>query len=66
MPPTAAALGLGTCWIGAFDAQAVRRLLGVPDSVPVVELLALGYPADAPPAQKTRHPLEKSVKRERW
>ena len=66
MTLAATALGLGTCWVGAFDAAAVRRILGIPDSVPVVELLALGYPAGAPPARKERHPLEKIVKRERW
>lgn len=66
MTLAATALGLGTCWIGAFDAPAARRILGIPAAVPVVELLALGYPADAPPAGKDRHPLEKIVRRERW
>jgi nitroreductase len=66
MTLAAAALGLGTCWIGAFDAQAVRKVLGIPDAVPVVDLLTLGYPADAPPAQKNRLPLERIVKREQW
>ncbi|MFH0939112.1 MAG: nitroreductase family protein [Planctomycetota bacterium] len=39
-------LGLGTCWIGAFDAAAVRRILRIPETVEVVELLTVGYPAD--------------------
>jgi nitroreductase len=66
MALAAAALGLATCWIGAFDAAAARKALGIPETVPVVELLPLGYPADAPPAQKNRLPLEKIVKREQW
>lgn len=66
MTLAATALGLGTCWIGAFDAPAVRGILGIPDSVPVVELLVLGYPAGAPPAHKGRHALEKIVKRGKW
>jgi len=66
MALAARALGLGTCWIGAFDAPAVRGVLGIPTSVPVVELLTLGYPADAPPARKSRHSLEEIVKRESW
>jgi len=43
----AAAEGLGTCWIGAFDEQAVKELLGVPKAVKVVALTPLGYPASA-------------------
>lgn len=38
----AAELGLGTCWIGAFDPVATREVLGLPDEVePAVE--ANGY-----------------------
>ena len=44
----ATAEGLGTCWIGAFDENGVRELLGIPETIRVVELLALGYPADSP------------------
>jgi nitroreductase len=57
--------GLGTCWIGAFDQQKVKALLGVPEEVCVVELMPLGYPAD-PPREKSRMPLDEIVMRERW
>jgi nitroreductase len=40
----AVAEGLGTCWVGAFDAVAVKSLLGVPDDVKVVAMMTLGYP----------------------
>ena len=43
----AAASGLGTCWIGAFDESRVKRLLNVPDGVKVVVMTPLGYPASA-------------------
>ncbi len=42
----AAAEGLGSCWVGSFDEELARRLLGVPDSHRVVALLALGYPKE--------------------
>jgi nitroreductase len=61
----ATALGLGTCWIGKFDPDLVREALGIPPEVVVVELLTLGYPADAPKA-KNRLPLESIVKFDRW
>ena len=38
--------GLGTCWIGAFEEDEVRRLVQIPDSVEIVILLTLGYPAE--------------------
>lgn len=40
----AAALGLGTCWIGAFYQDQVKEILGVPEDVRVVSLMPLGYP----------------------
>jgi nitroreductase len=58
--------GLGTCWIGAFSQQAVRDVLGIPESVKVVELLPLGYPATQPPATKSRKPLSEIVMEDGW
>lgn len=43
----AVAEGLGTCWVGAFDEQRVRRLLGSPVSAKIVALVPLGYPSSA-------------------
>jgi len=40
-------LGLGTCWIGAFDEGEVKSILGIPESVRVVAITPLGYPAMA-------------------
>lgn len=45
-------LGLGTCWIGAFDEAKVKELLDIPDQVKVEGIITLGYPAGkskAPP-----------------
>jgi nitroreductase len=36
--------GIGTCWIGAFDEEAVKKVLGVPKNVKVVALIVVGYP----------------------
>lgn len=40
----ARAEGLGTCWIGSFDNEAIKELLGIPEDVNVVALTPLGYP----------------------
>lgn len=42
----ATALGLGTVWVGAFDAAAVQRV-GCHDLLPVA-ILPIGYPAEEP------------------
>jgi nitroreductase len=47
----AEALGLGTCWVRAFSASAVERLLDLPDTLRVLALLPLGYPDESPPAR---------------
>jgi nitroreductase len=62
----AAALGLGTCWIGSFDEALVKELLGIPAAVRVVQLMPLGYPADPSPVTKSRLRREEIVHMERW
>jgi nitroreductase len=62
----AAAEGLGTCWIGAFNEQQVRDILGIPKDIRVVALLPLGYPLDASLKEKSRLSIDQIVKYERW
>jgi len=62
----AVAEGLGTCWIGAFDAGEVRRILSIPSGIEVVGLLPLGYPADPAPVQKSRRPVSDIVRYDSW
>ena len=61
----ATALGLGTCWIGAFDEAAAKKLLGVPADVRIVQLMPLGYPSDKP-RPKTRMRLDEIVMDDGW
>jgi nitroreductase len=49
-------LGLGTCWIGAFDQDKARAVLGIPASVQIIALLPLGYPTEWPPARQRKAP----------
>lgn len=39
-------LGLGTCWVGIFDAGKLKSALDIPGSMSIVALTPLGYPAD--------------------
>ncbi|MBN1592966.1 MAG: nitroreductase family protein [Candidatus Coatesbacteria bacterium] len=61
----AVAEGLGTCWIGSFYEDKAKALLGIPKGIRVVELLTLGYPAEAP-RDKTRLAMKEIVCWEKW
>jgi len=65
MALTAWDLGIGSCWIGAFNEKDVRELLGIPESLRVVSLLTLGYP-DEKPRAKNRKPLDEILHYERY
>ncbi len=65
MTLAAAELGLGTCWIGAFDPKIVRKALGVPRNIEPVILLTLGHPNENG-RPKTRKPLTELVRYETW
>ncbi len=43
----AAAQGLGTCWVAAFDPDAARRVLGLGKDLEPLAFTPLGYPADS-------------------
>lgn len=45
----ATALGYGSCWIGGFDEEEVKRFLGVPERLAVIALLPIGVPGESPP-----------------
>ncbi|MGD8402042.1 MAG: nitroreductase family protein [Anaerolineales bacterium] len=58
-------LGLGTCWIAAFNVKAARSVMRLPDEAEPVIFTPLGYPADQP-GEKTRKPLNDLVRYEYW
>jgi nitroreductase len=47
-------LGLGTCWIGAFDPAAAREVLGLEPDLEPLAFTPLGYPADEGRPKKRR------------
>jgi nitroreductase len=61
----ATALGYGTCWIGAFEQQQVKGVLGVPDDLDVVALTPIGVPADRPDA-RPRQPMSEFASLDRY
>ena len=58
--------GLGTCWIGAFNEEEVKEILGIPEDVRAVELMLIGYPAHQSVKEKNRLPIDKIIKYDNW
>ena len=56
----AAAEGLGTCWIGAFKPEPLRRLLDIPQELEPIAMTPLGHTAEQPEA-RSRKALEELV-----
>jgi len=55
---SATALGLGTCWIGAFDEDGVKKVLELPENLRPMVIIPVGYP-DEKPEPPLRIPFEK-------
>lgn len=52
--------GLGTCWIGWFEREPVRKILNVDADKEIPILVTLGYAADSPDA-RPRKPLDELI-----
>jgi nitroreductase len=58
----ATSLGYGTCWIGAYSAEQVKQVLGIPEDHGIVCLTPLGVPAEQPAARSRKAPAELFMK----
>jgi nitroreductase len=54
------ALGLGACWVGAFDERAASKALGLSASLRPVAIVPIGYPT-AHPHRTSRRSLNEVV-----
>lgn len=57
------ALGLATCWVGAFSEEEVIKVLNIPKSVRPVAIIPVGHPARKPKA-RLRRPLNEIIHHE--
>lgn len=58
-------IGLGTCWIGAFDEDIVRDILNIPVGERPVAMVPIGYP-DEDPVIPQRMDIDQIIHREKW
>lgn len=55
---TAYSLGLGTCWIGAFNEEEIRKVINCPQEMRPVALIPVGYPDETPRTRLRRSVFE--------
>lgn len=58
-------LGLGACWVGAFDEDVIRLVLNLPEQVDVHAVIPIGY-ADEDPEMPPKYRIEHMMFFEKW
>jgi nitroreductase len=59
-------LGLGTCWVAAFNEDKVKEVLGIPREVRVISMTPLGYSAEQKGPVTERKPAEEIIHFDNW
>ena len=62
---TAHSLGLGSCWVGAFDEHEIWTILGLPEESSVQGVVTIGY-ADEVPQAPPKYRIEHMMFFEKW
>ena len=57
----ATAEGLGTCWIGWFNEEKVKKILKIPEQYHVLGITPIGYPMKEEVKAKDRKPLKEII-----
>jgi nitroreductase len=60
---TAYSLGLGACWIGAFNEDEAKKAVNAPEGIRPVAIIPVGY-ANEVPSQRDRRPLSRIMHQE--
>ncbi len=58
---TAKAFNIDTCWVGAFDEEKVREIVGIPESERPVVIIPMGYGEETPEVPE-RKPLKEILR----
>jgi len=61
----ATALGLATCWVGAFREEEARKALNLPEGIRPVAIIPVGHPAEKPRI-RPRRPLGEIIHHETY
>jgi len=59
-------IGLGTCWVCAFDADLCHEILALPHDLEVVALLPMGYPMEGRKQEQSRKSIDEIISWEEY
>ena len=59
-------MGLGTVFVGVYDEEKLKNVLGIPATIRIVGLFPLGYPVEDKKAGPPRKPLEEICHYGHW
>jgi nitroreductase len=59
-------MGLGTVFVGVFEEEKLKTLLGIPGDIRIVGIFPLGYPRDEKKEAPPRKKLDEIVFHEKW
>lgn len=62
---TAHSLGLGSCWIGAFNEDEAKKAVNAPEGIRPVAIIPVGY-ADETLSKRSRRPLNQIVHHDKF
>ena len=48
--------GIGSCWLGDYNENNVRKLFKIPNNVKILAVIAFGYPDEEPKLKKKKKP----------
>jgi nitroreductase len=62
---SAHAVGLGTCWMGWYNEDQIKKVFGIPEQIRIIGITPLGYP-DQEPKPRPRKELADIVFYDAW
>lgn len=62
---TAHSLGLGACWVGAYEEDALKRIINPPEQAVTHAIITIGY-TDEQPVMPPKYRIEHYVFLEKW
>ena len=57
--------GIGTCWVGAFSEENVKKILDLPANIRPVAMITMGYPNDISNKSKRKN-LDSVIHWDKW
>jgi nitroreductase len=57
--------GVGSCWVGDFNEEDVKKTFGIPEEASIVCVVSFGLPDEKPGPRKMK-PLAEMVHRDKW